>query len=201
MLRSQSISIQSPLGPVDFFLALPGAERDECKATCKLIETIPRMTLPSDMSVDVCRAVIAELQATTSTGPVEFHARVGRTQGCGDGAGDGGEGLEAQEWEGNGIRLHIGTEDGAYLNARAYRENGLPGRLYQAIASYNVDGDAGGMCLRVPGLESGESMHLHFVIAWKAVTHDDVSTWFAVDRSLGETSGGAATGRLAVGWV
>jgi hypothetical protein len=201
-MESRTITIKNPVADIDVYLVLPEWAKGYTKSSCELYETIPIMTLPNEMAVDGCGAVVANLRTTTQTGRIQYCARIRPHKGCECAGPDTGEGLDAQAWEGNGMELHIGTEDNEFLATRSRKNEYCPKRLAKfiqrnPIATYSDDG----MRLELPELLSGEELQLHYVIAWKKTEDwEDTSTRFAVDRTATEVRDGKKTGRQTIGW-
>ncbi len=201
-MHSHTITIVTPVADIDVHLELPEWVRGYTQSSCELYETIPIMNLPDGMAVDSCRAVVVNLSTTTRTGCLQYYARIRPRQGCECAGPDTGEGLDAQAWEGNGVELHIGTEDNEFLAVRSRAGDYCPQRLDQFIErNRTVNYTDDGMCIELPELLSGEALQLHYVIAWKTTEDwEDTSTWFAVDRTAVEVRNGKRTGRRTTGW-
>lgn len=92
---------------------------------------------------------------------------------------DTGENLEAICAENEKYILHIGTEDDDTLNNRKLKENWFPKRLTSSITEYRNNG----FITKIPDLNKGEKIYIHYLTAYNTKFEDNVSTWLAVDNS------------------
>lgn len=110
-------------------------------------------------------------------------------------APDSGECLDAIEIESENKVLHIGTEDGECLWARAKASDFMPGRLIKYFGkdplSYSFTEYLDfGFKTEIPDLRANEQIYFHFLSAINTIKPSiqypderDVSTWFAVDQT------------------
>ncbi|MBC7557011.1 MAG: hypothetical protein H7195_08635 [Chryseobacterium sp.] len=103
---------------------------------------------------------------------------------------DCGENLDAIVIEKQTGILHIGTEDGEIMRSRAEKDNWFPVRLKDFVSIENpitefVDF---GFTSQIPNLEITEKLYLHFLVAtnYQKSKENEISTWFAVERSKDE---------------
>jgi hypothetical protein len=95
-----------------------------------------------------------------------------------------GESLDAIEVSNETWILHIGTEDGEALNARAAKEDEFPARLenrtnfYQSITQLQKNG----LITAIPELHKGERLHLQYLAAFDRKIEGKVNTWLAVEQ-------------------
>jgi hypothetical protein len=79
--------------------------------------------------------------------------------------------------------LHIGTEDGEIMHARALQEDGMPLRFKDGLSfhlsfhKYHFNG----FKTAIPKLNQGEEIHLHYLSAFDKRNRESVNTWLAVD--------------------
>ena len=96
---------------------------------------------------------------------------------------ESGEGLIAQSFENDQIKLTIGTEDEEYLERRAKSQDWLPHRFKSEMKANLIEYLYNGIKVTVPKLFQNEQAQLHFIAAWSFKKDSDASTWYAVDQS------------------
>lgn len=95
-----------------------------------------------------------------------------------------GENLDAIEASNNAWVLHIGSEDGEILNSRAQLNDWFPNRLKDkvdfehSITTILKDG----LETEIPTLQTGEQIHIQFLIAYDKKSSESVNTWLAVEE-------------------
>jgi hypothetical protein len=95
-----------------------------------------------------------------------------------------GEHLDAIEASDNEWTLHIGTEDGEILKARAESNDWFPERLknkvdfYQSISNMLKEGFE----TEIPELQIGEQIHIQYLSAYDQTNSESAKTWLAVDE-------------------
>lgn len=96
-----------------------------------------------------------------------------------------GEHLDAIEANNSDWTLHIGTEDGEIMNSRAYNDDWFPLRLknnvdvYQSITEIMKNG----FVTKIPELNLGEKIHIHYLCAYDKKHEEKINTWLAVDET------------------
>lgn len=95
------------------------------------------------------------------------------------------------EIENDTHQLHMGTEDGEVLQARAETSNWMPNRFKKEFGfdrSFTEYKDFG-FRTAIPDLFKHEKVYFHFLVATNPVRQSsqypderDVSTWYAVDQ-------------------
>lgn len=88
--------------------------------------------------------------------------------------------VENEEWV-----LHIGTEDGDMLGYRAEDDDWFPKRLTEWLDIYNsiTKIEENGFVTKIPHLQKGEKIHLHYLVALEQRKEESISTWLAIDQS------------------
>jgi hypothetical protein len=95
-----------------------------------------------------------------------------------------GESLDAVEISNETWGLHIGTEDGEALNARAAKDDEFPARLENKVNFYNsiTQLQKNGVTTEIPLLNRREKLHLQYLTAYDRRTEGKVNTWLAVEQ-------------------
>ncbi len=138
--------------------------------------------IPKDMKVDGCIAYLIRFKCAKKLKP-EFVCALQFADGILEADPESGEGLAAQSFEHENIRLTIGTEDEEALDGRAKHQIWMPHRLFtdELISCENVKYIKDGIRVVLPTLEE-ETGQIQFVISWSHVKNNGpYSTWFAVD--------------------
>ena len=166
----------TPLGDIEILAVVQGAPLTE-----GWLQTAPiRPALPPGMSVDACHAVVLSVRSDEAALNVEFIARrTGAVAATSD--VEAGEGLEARTWWADTHVLTIGTEDEDALRLR------LDGRV--PMPRDPVEHLDDGIVVRLAGLPAGETLALHFIVAWNALPESHESAcWYAVDQVPAEVA-------------
>lgn len=155
---------------------------------CELVICKPKLYLASHLSVEECWGAVFRIKPKQDhqIDMCSFSAYWQKGYSWKDYGPNSGEHLEANEYENEKYRLHIGTQDGPLLMARRNQGDRIPKSL--SLDSdfeqhgFIVDSDKG---IEIPmtRIESQEICQVHFVTAWNRKIEDDVSTWLAVDLS------------------
>jgi hypothetical protein len=97
---------------------------------------------------------------------------------------ESGEGLISYMCENNQFKLSIGTEDEEFLASRASTQKWMPHR-FEDIFSKNsvIEFIPNGLKVVFSSLEANEIVKIQFIMAWSSKTHNELSTWFAVEQS------------------
>ncbi len=87
--------------------------------------------------------------------------------------------ISHQDWV-----LHLGTEDGEMLRARAEHNDWFPERLKNKVDAYQSVTTAHVSKLHtvVPDLCKGEKLHIHYLAAYGNSPESNTITWLAVDK-------------------
>jgi hypothetical protein len=92
------------------------------------------------------------------------------------GSSETGQGLDAQSWENGNLLVMIGTEDQEFLHQRL-PNCGFSQDQWAPFPDY-------GLQIKVPVIEPGQRISLHFVVACNSLPEPkDSSCWFAVDMN------------------
>jgi hypothetical protein len=96
-----------------------------------------------------------------------------------------GEHLDAIQADNSEWTLHIGTEDGEVLNARAENDDWFPSRLKNDVdfCQSITEMKQNGLITKIPHLNKGEKLHIQYLIAYDKKDESKVNTWLAVDES------------------
>lgn len=96
-----------------------------------------------------------------------------------------GENLDAIEVRNVDWILNIGTEDGEIMNFRAEKEDWFPKRLKEKVSFYKsiTEMKENGFRTKIPNLESGEKIHIQYLIAYNKKENNNVNSWIAVEES------------------
>jgi hypothetical protein len=171
LMSQPSTRIETPLGSLEFLTEFSEAAS---RGHSLVIAPIQPM-LPLGMSVAACFCVLLSVQAGDAPASVLFSAKLRPNAPVTAGA-ETGQGLEAQVWRSPLHVLSVGTEDAEYLRAR------LPGGF--AVAGDPFDYSPETLSVNIASIPSGESLSLHFVVAWNELPEPkDCSCWYAVDVS------------------
>lgn len=95
-----------------------------------------------------------------------------------------GEHLDAIQANSKDWTLHIGTEDGEILNSRAENDDWFPPRLKNKVDFYKsiTEMKQNGFVTKIPNLNKGEKIHIHYLTAYDKKDEQKVNTWLAVDE-------------------
>jgi len=97
---------------------------------------------------------------------------------------DSGEHLDAVAASNDKWTVHIGTEDGEVMHARALIDDWMPTRYVdeldftKSFTSLKLNG----FITHVPELTVGERIHFHYLTAYDEFNETKVNTWLAVDE-------------------
>ncbi|MDR2228418.1 MAG: hypothetical protein LBE39_03015 [Flavobacteriaceae bacterium] len=96
-----------------------------------------------------------------------------------------GEYLDALQVDYDEWTLHIGTEDGEILNIRAENDDWFPPRLKNNVDFHQsiTEMKQNGFVTKIPELNKGEKLHIHYLTAYDKRDEKKVNTWLAVDES------------------
>jgi hypothetical protein len=96
-----------------------------------------------------------------------------------------GEHLDVIQADNSEWTLHIGTEDGEVLNARAENDDWFPSRLKNDVdfCQSITEMKQNGLITKIPHLNKGEKLHIQYLIAYDKKDESKVNTWLAVDES------------------
>ncbi len=194
--------ISTPLGTVSFTLETNSVRLSEIspEATCQLrngghiarwnhngvqaelLVTKHTPQLPCHMHIDDCYAVVWRIINRVESN-ICFSSKWNDYYEWIESSPESGEDLDAITWEGNNIRVSMGTQDGQKLRTRSIKNEMMPVDFVDDLNLYGLV-----LCmdneLRVPlhSVRPNEVCQIHFVIAWSKSINDDVSTWYAVDE-------------------
>jgi len=96
-----------------------------------------------------------------------------------------GEHLDAIQADNSEWTLHIGTEDGEVLNARAENDDWFPPRLKNDVdfCQSITEMKQNGLITKIPHLNKGEKLYIQYLVAYDKKDESKVNTWLAVDES------------------
>lgn len=96
-----------------------------------------------------------------------------------------GENLDAIQADNAAWTLHIGTEDGETLRARAEKDDWFPTRLKDSVGFYQsiTEMRPNGFVTKIPPLKKDEKIHIHYLVAYDKRDEHKINTWLAVDES------------------
>ena len=166
-MQTAQLPINSPLGDI----AIRVVGFDTSDFSIKVMEQ--DLSLPPGMSIT--RSIVALIEIEPKLTVLEGRCECIIDQAPVRGDSCSGENLDAIDWDFNGHRLTIGTEDIDALSRR------LP-QLKFSEDSYPISYHDDGLSVDLPVIPKSCRFSLHFAIAWSRLTNDDdCSTWFAVD--------------------
>lgn len=170
-MQQPSVQIKTPLGNLKFL-----AESADIPISGISIQTVPfSPKIPPGMSVLACYGVILQIDAANTLNDLRFKALLEPNSIVCSGATTG-EGIEAQDWNNRNYVMLVGTEDLEYLRARVKHCIVFP----DAPFTYSNES----LSIHIMEIPSGESLSLHFVVAWNKFPEIvESSCWFAVDQS------------------
>jgi hypothetical protein len=155
---------------------------NECYVEFLRTDFIPK--LPSKMKVESCVAGIWRIKSFCDglipTFKVYLEKEVSSEI---DEFSETGEGLIAQTFENNIIKLSIGTEDEYYLSERARIQKWMPSRFLSILEENAIEYIPSGIQINLPKMELNECAQIQNVIAWCLKENSEESNWFAVDQS------------------
>ena len=166
-----SVCIQTPLGNLEFLTE----SADSPTIGACIHAALFQPEIPPGMSVLACYGVVLQVDAPNIVSDLKFKAILKPNSKINGGAATG-EGLEAQDWNNQNWVILVGTEDLEYLKARLHHSIIFPD--FPFIYS------AESLSIHIAKIPAGESVSLHFVVAWNALPEAvESSCWFAVDQS------------------
>jgi hypothetical protein len=179
------LQIDTPLGSIGFSAFAGGTPISELSpriARCKVVRSLPELTLPNGMSVAGCAAVLLQCEAALAIPSLLFESK---WDDCAATVWqpESGEYLAAQSWTNGRSLVMVGTEDEESLQERATRGSHMPrsmaGQLGDpSVVSYGSDGFV--VCL--PPVPERSRIGLHYVVAWNPDPEPvEASAWYAVD--------------------
>lgn len=143
--------------------------------------------LPEGMAVSDCYAAIWRVRAKRALSGCEFICMHEGERVIGAGDACSGQGLEAQEWSGNGYTVTVGTQTIEAMIAHRRKGGSFPLRLArdpQILDAFEValvEYLPYGFVVRPPALQQGEMIQVQFVVAWVPEKSDSTASWFAVN--------------------
>lgn len=135
------------------------------------------------MQVDQCFCGIWRVKAFKEMN-FNFKCYLNKKNNSLQGSPEPGQGLIAQSFEDNGIKLTIGTENEEEIQNRAKINNWLPTHFQSEIESDHIQYLLNGLKVTLPPLMKTEQAQIHFTVAWNSLRNPEVSTWYAVDQSI-----------------
>ena len=163
--------LETPLGSLEFSAEFDTEAVREYSLELATFEPV----LPEGMAVDACFCVLLSVPAHQVRTTVVFTANLRPSLPVSAG-GETGQGLEAQAWRSAHNILLVGTEDEEWLRARLAR--GV------TLTDVSFDYSPESFSVRIAQMPSGESLSLHFIVAWNKLPEPkDCSCWYAVDVS------------------
>jgi hypothetical protein len=169
-MTQPSVRIRTPLGNLEFLMEF--ANNPTSSVCIHAASFQPR--LPPGMSVLACYGVVLQVGAPNTVGDMKFKAILNPNSRIDSGAATG-EGLEAQHWSNQNCVMIVGTEDLEYLKARLHHS------IVFADDPFAYSADS--LSIHIAKIPAGESVSLHFVVAWNELPEAlESSCWFAVDQ-------------------
>lgn len=169
-MANLSASIKTPIGTLLF--SAGASEGDLSSASITTCEV--KAIIPEAMRVQECIAVLLRCTSSSPLRGVVFSCEWSESRGAGYGAT--GEGLDAWEWESDGVLVMVGTEDAEWLNSRL--------RLLKKFGSHNypITNANNKISIVVEEFLAHQEFSLHFVVAWNQLPEPkECSCWYAVD--------------------
>ncbi len=175
--------VETPLGPVLLHLA----ERENLSAIADVVEKLP--DLPAGMRVDRTLRIDLRVRATADVGPLQFAFALDAEQ---EGSPESGEWLDSIRFRSQGIQLSLGTRDAAWMLTHGVEEKFLPQRLRADpmaadFSDWSLHYTPQGFVIDTAPLKRGDTVICPLAVAYASAqpdSHDDESTWFAVDYAL-----------------
>ncbi|MET0277807.1 MAG: hypothetical protein ABW198_05680 [Pseudorhodoplanes sp.] len=175
--------VETPLGPVLLHLA----ESESLSATADIAEVRPEM--PAGMRVDRAVRIDLKVRAGADLGPLQFALALDSPQ---QGTPESGEWLASVRFRSQGIQLSLGTRDAAWMLTHGVEEKFLPQRLRADpsaadFSDWTLHYTPQGFVIDVAPLKRGDTLICPLAVAYASAqpdSHDDESTWFAVDYAL-----------------
>jgi hypothetical protein len=165
-----SAQVPTPLGNVKFQVEFSGIPTSGVSVSAAPFQ--PK--LPPGMSVLACYGVVLRINVPNPVADLRYQALLQPTSIVSGGASTG-EGLEAQEWNGQDHVLLIGTEDREYLMRR------LPHSIVLPNAPFTYSPES--LSIDIAKIPAGQPLSLHFIVAWNELPETiEQSCWFAVDQ-------------------
>lgn len=165
-----SVSIKTPIGTL--FFSAGASEGDLSNAAITKCHVKP--IIPDGMRVQECIAVLLRCTARSPLRSAVFSCEWSDFEGAGFGAT--GEGLDAWEWESEGVLVMVGTEDAEWLNARLKLQSEFGPDNYPITMENNK------ISIIVEEFPAHRELSLHFVAAWNQLPEPKAcSCWYAVD--------------------
>ncbi len=175
--------VETPLGPVLTQLAAG----EGVTASAEITQASPQ--LPARMQVDRVLRIDLRLHASADVAPVHLFCTLeGKLQG----SAESGEGLDSIRFRSQGAQLSLATRDACWMLTSGVERKFVPGRLradpaVADFADWAVRYTPQGVAIEIAALKRGEKLICPLAIAYASAqpdTHDDESTWFAVDYAL-----------------
>jgi|SRR5690554_1647149 hypothetical protein len=158
-------SVETPLGRIKFEAMVSGNTK------IKMLD-LP-CTLSNGMTLDRVVACVLVVEPDVDGVALTFTAHLDNESLSG--SPESGECLDCVSWESSNWALSLGTEDADALSQRLKCFDIESGE-------YPISYSGSGLELRLAGLDRGEALSFHFIVAYKRLPDSrECSTWFAVD--------------------
>lgn len=159
-----------------------GWRADDCHVELLLCTLRPQ--LPDGMEVSGCTGAMWRVRALEQLNKTSFATVITGMPDDVHIGPESGEGIEAQSWSANGVKLMVATEDGDFLSQRAKNRDWMPFRFQNVLAAMFPDYLYDGLRVRLPAMDAADLCQLQFVVAWAIEPPDSgEASWFAVDRN------------------
>ncbi len=170
MPYSPTLKINTPIGSLTFGASIQEGDLANCKI--KSFHISPK--LPVGMTVSGCMAVILQCLPNNPFKGFTFSCEWDELKTKGYSCS--GQGLDAWEWESEGVLVLIGTEDFEYIESRLELKTEFPPENYPVTMANNK------VSIAIESLEKNKEISLHYVIAWNHLPESvEDSCWYAVD--------------------
>ncbi len=168
--KKSSNILSTPIGSLSFEAKSETGKLNDSSITICEIEP----SIPDGMHVEKCFAILFKCFSLKLLKNVVFSCKWDNLDTSG--YPDSGEGLDAWEWEHNGILVMIGTEDGDRLSDRLNLAQQKLDENYPITMCDNQ------ITIVIQEFEANRKFSLHFVVAWNPAPEPlEASCWFAVD--------------------
>ena len=169
-MANLSTCITTPIGTL--FFSASAREGDLSNASISTCQIKP--IIPEGMHVQECMAVLLRCTSNSPIRDAVFLCEWNDFEESGFGAP--GEGLDAWEWESDGVLVMVGTEDAEWANSRL--------KLHKEFCSdnYPITNENNKISIVIEEFSTHQELSLHFVVAWNKLPEPkECSCWYAVD--------------------